>query len=40
MLSEHGLQTEVRPVREVRALDGCSAVVLGAALYSGRWHKE
>ncbi len=40
MLSENGLQTEVRPAREVHTLDGYSAVVLGAALYIGRWHKD
>jgi menaquinone-dependent protoporphyrinogen oxidase len=39
-LSAYGLQTEMRPAREVRSLDGYSAVVLGAALYIGRWHKD
>jgi menaquinone-dependent protoporphyrinogen oxidase len=39
-LRENGLRTEVRPAREVRTLDGYSAVVLGAALYMGHWHKE
>jgi menaquinone-dependent protoporphyrinogen oxidase len=39
-LREHGLRTEVRPACEVRTLDGYSAVVLGAALYMGHWHKD
>lgn len=39
-LSAYGLQTEMRSAREVRSLDGYSAVVLGAALYIGRWHKD
>jgi menaquinone-dependent protoporphyrinogen oxidase len=39
-LREHGFQTEVQPAREVSTLDSYSAVVLGAALYMGRWHKD
>ena len=39
-LRECGLEVEVRPVREVRTLDGYDAVVLGAALYMFRWHKD
>lgn len=39
-LRENGLRTEVRPMSEVRKLDGYSAVVLGAALYMGHWHKD
>lgn len=38
-LRERGLGAEVRPAREVRSLDGYKAVVLGAALYNGRWHR-
>ena len=37
---ENGLQAEVKPTCEVRTLDGFHAVVLGAALYMGRWHKD
>lgn len=40
MLHEHGLETEVRLARDVHSLDGYSAVVLGAALYMGRWHRD
>jgi menaquinone-dependent protoporphyrinogen oxidase len=39
-LREHGLQAEVQLASEVRSLDGYSAVVLGAALYMGHWHKD
>jgi menaquinone-dependent protoporphyrinogen oxidase len=39
-LREHTLEVEVQPASEVRALDRYSAVVLGAALYSGRWHGD
>lgn len=39
-LREHGLEAEFRPAREVHSLDGYGAVVLGAALYMGRWHQD
>lgn len=39
-LREHGLDSEVRPARNVHSLDGYGAVVLGAALYMGRWHQD
>ena len=39
-LREAGLGVEVRPMREVRTLEGYDAVVLGAALYMYRWHKD
>jgi len=39
-LRKHGLEVEVRSAREVQALDDYSAVVLGAALYMGRWHRD
>jgi menaquinone-dependent protoporphyrinogen oxidase len=39
-LREQGLAAEVRPMREVRTLEGYDAVVLGAALYMYRWHKD
>jgi len=40
MLRERGLAVDIQPVREVRSLDQYRAVVLGAALYIGRWHKD
>lgn len=39
-LCEHGLVVEVRPAHEVRTLQGYDSVVLGAALYIGRWHAD
>jgi menaquinone-dependent protoporphyrinogen oxidase len=39
-LREQGLEVEVRPMRDVRALEEYGAVVLGAALYMYRWHKD
>lgn len=35
-----GLGVEVRPLREVRSLDGYDAVVMGAPLFMFRWHKD
>ena len=40
VLREHGLETETKQVREVRSLEGYSAVILGAALYMGHWHRD
>ena len=39
-LRENGLQVDVKPARQVRALEGYRAVVLGAPLYIGRWLKD
>ena len=39
-LREQGCEAEVRPAREVRTLAGYDVVVLGAALYIGRWHAD
>jgi menaquinone-dependent protoporphyrinogen oxidase len=33
-------EVEVAPAADVRALDGYRAVVLGGALYMGRWHQD
>ena len=35
-----GLEAECRPAAEVEDLDGYAAVVLGGALYMGRWHAD
>ncbi len=37
---ECGLQADIRPIREVRSLEGYSAVVLGAPLFMFHWHKD
>lgn len=39
-LREQGVAAEVRPAREVRSLDGFGPVIIGGALYSGRWHRD
>lgn len=39
-LREQGLVVDLQPAGKVRSLDGYKAVVLGAALYYGLWHKD
>jgi menaquinone-dependent protoporphyrinogen oxidase len=39
-LREQGLAVDTLPARDVRSLAGYSAVVLGAALYIYRWHRD
>ena len=39
-LRQHGLEVELRPMREVKTLDGYGAVVMGAPLYIGRWPND
>ena len=39
-LRNRGHQVDVEPAADVRALDGYSAVVLGGALYVGRYHQD
>jgi menaquinone-dependent protoporphyrinogen oxidase len=39
-LREKGLGVDLQPARQVRALEGYRAVVLGAPLYMFRWHKD
>src|SRR6266700_5866579 len=39
-LEPSGLEVEVRPARAVEDPGAYDAVVLGAPLYMGRWHKE
>jgi menaquinone-dependent protoporphyrinogen oxidase len=40
LLHQHGLEVDLRPLREVENLADYQAVVVGAALYMGRLHKE
>jgi len=40
VLREAGLDVELRPAGEVRDVAGHRAVVLGAPLYMGRWHRD
>lgn len=39
-LREHGLVVDIQPMRKVRTLAEYGAVVLGAPLYFGLWHKD
>jgi menaquinone-dependent protoporphyrinogen oxidase len=36
-LSRRGVDAEARPVDQVTSLDGFDAVVIGSAIYMGRW---
>ena len=40
VLGERGFAVTIQPLKEVRSLVGFEAVVLGAALYMYRWHKD
>ena len=35
-----GLEVDLRPLQDVTTLDRYDAVVLGAAIYNGRWHPD
>jgi menaquinone-dependent protoporphyrinogen oxidase len=39
-LRDQGLEVDIRPLSEVRTLDGYSAVVVGAPLFMFHWHKD
>lgn len=39
-LRQTGLVVDIQPTQEVRNLGSYSAVVLGAPLYIGKWHKD
>jgi len=39
-LRAEGLQADCQPAAEVEDLDGYAGVVLGGALYMGRWHPD
>jgi len=40
VLRQAGLQADVSPVDGIRDLDSYKAVILGSAVYIGKWHKE
>jgi menaquinone-dependent protoporphyrinogen oxidase len=40
VIRQSGAEVEISPAREVKSLDRYQAVVLGGALYMGRWHKD
>jgi menaquinone-dependent protoporphyrinogen oxidase len=39
-LRSAGLEVEIRSLREVKSLGGYRAIVMGAALYMYKWHKD
>jgi menaquinone-dependent protoporphyrinogen oxidase len=40
VLNQAGLQTDLMPVKQVRDLDCYDAIILGSAVYIGRWRKD
>ncbi|MFE3323543.1 flavodoxin domain-containing protein [Streptomyces sp. NPDC059176] len=40
VLRDKGIRTDVRPAAEVQDVDAYDVVVLGGALYEGRWHRD
>ena len=40
VLGENGLKVDLRKAKDVRSVDGYSAVILGAPLYMFRWHGD
>ena len=40
IVAEHGIEFDVRTAGEVRDLEGYDGVILGGALYMGRWHDD
>src|SRR5690348_14057868 len=39
-LTAAGLAAQAWPAAEIRSVDGYDAVILGGALYAGRWHRD
>ncbi len=39
-LRQTGLPVDLRPMREVESLEHYDAIVLGAAIYNGKWHAD
>lgn len=39
-LREAGLQVNIQPMQEVKSPDRYNAVVLGAAIYNAKWHRD
>ena len=40
VIRQSGAEVDISPAREVKSLERYRAVVLGGALYMGRWHKD
>jgi len=39
-LRQVGLRVDMRPMQDVKGLDQSDAIVLGAAIYNGKWHPD
>jgi menaquinone-dependent protoporphyrinogen oxidase len=39
-LTAHGVSVDVRPATEAHGVEGYDAVIVGGALYTGRWHRD
>jgi len=39
-LDARGVETDVRPARTAGPVEGYDAVIVGGALYAGRWHRD
>jgi menaquinone-dependent protoporphyrinogen oxidase len=39
-MREAGVEVDMRPLREVKSLESYGAIVVGAALYMYKWHKD
>jgi menaquinone-dependent protoporphyrinogen oxidase len=40
VLRQDGIKVDIQPMQAVKNLDNYSGIVLGAAIYNGRWHPE
>lgn len=39
-LQQAGIEAEAIPAKDVGPIDSCSAVIVGAALYNHKWHRD
>ncbi len=39
-LRQAGLRVDLQPMREVKSIESYDAIVLGAAIYNGKWHSD
>jgi menaquinone-dependent protoporphyrinogen oxidase len=40
VLREYGLMADLKPLREIRTIEGYNAIVMGAPLFMFHWHKD
>jgi menaquinone-dependent protoporphyrinogen oxidase len=39
-LRRHGVDVDIHPAAAVPSVAGCDVVIVGGALYNGRWHRD